>query len=94
MNGNTEIDIEKLCYDDFDATLDTEKINILKDLPYAMQIDRDSIKNTFINLYKYFKYVEPVNKIPEPFYSDWIIRCCEIEFETELTDEEMDKILK
>ena len=94
MNGNTEVDIEKLCYDDLDATLDSEKINILKDLPYAMQIDKDSIKNTFNNLYKYFKNCEPVNKIPEPFYSDWVIRCCEIEFDIELSDEVMDKILK
>ncbi len=94
MNGNILVDIEKLNYDDADSTIDCETINVLKDLPYNMQIDKDSIKNTFNNLYKYFKNYEPVCKIPEPFYSDWVIRCCEIEFNRELTDEYMDKILK
>jgi len=94
MNGYIEVDIEKLSYDEIDATIDCEKINILKDLPYAMQIDKDSIKNTFINLYKYFKNYDPINRIGEPFYSDWVIRCCEIEFNRELSDDDMDKILK
>ena len=72
-----DIIIEKaqLLYDEIPENLDdsfVQLLDILKDLPIECQIDKDNFNNTCYNLYNYFLNDETINKIPEPFYSDYV----------------------
>jgi hypothetical protein len=69
------IKLEQILYDEIPENTDDLFIqlqDILKDLPIECQIDEDNFKKTCYNLYNYFLNDETINKIPEPFYSDYV----------------------
>ena len=66
---------EEIMYNEIPENLDNLYINyknILKDLPIEMQIDENNFLKTCCNLYNYFLNDNIINKIPEPFYSDYV----------------------
>jgi len=69
------INSEQILYDEIPENTDDLFIqlqDILKDLPIECQIDEDDFNKTCYNLYNYFLEDETINKIPEPFYSDYV----------------------
>ena len=66
---------EQIMYNEIPENLDNLYINykdILKDLPIELQIDENNFNKTCCNLYNYFLNDDIINKIPEPFYSDYV----------------------
>lgn len=84
-----EISFSDFDWDEFDNAF-TENIEIMRDLPYEMQFDRENLYQTFVNLFHYFKNVDPnydpcVN-LPSPFYEDYVLSKIEHELKLEIDD--------
>ena len=66
-------DINEFIYDDFNVDF-TNKIDILKELPYEVQFNKDDLYETFLNLYKYHENNNTtIYELPSPFFEDCII---------------------
>lgn len=57
---------------------------VLKDLPYGMQINETSFKQTFTNLYYHILNQDdhPAKQLDDLFFEEYIYRCAERAFET------------
>tara|TARA_Y100001970_G_scaffold212572_1_gene259604 strand:+ start:110 stop:427 length:318 start_codon:yes stop_codon:yes gene_type:complete len=85
-----EISLGDFDWDDYDQGV-SEKINIMKDLPYEMQFDKENLYQTFYNLYHYYKNIDsnfdPCCDLPSPFFEDYILSKIEHELKIEIDDE-------
>jgi hypothetical protein len=72
-----ELEISKINYDTIEENIEDNfinKIDLLKDLPIEMQIEKDNILNTFNNLYTWYIHNDDIiSRIPNPFYSDYVL---------------------
>lgn len=72
-----ELEISKINYDTIEENIEDNfinKVNLLKDFPIEMQIEKDNILNTFNNLYTWYNHNNHiVSKIPEPFFTDYVL---------------------
>lgn len=81
-------------WDEFDAKMGTEKINILKDLPYEVQFNENDLCETFQNLYHWNRNHDSIIKdFPSPFYEDLIISQIENKFNITINDKDFYKEL-
>ena len=81
-------DINEFIYDDFNVDF-TNKIDILKELPYEVQFNKDDLYETFLNLYKYHENNNTtINELPSPFFEDCIITEIENFFTIKINDED------
>lgn len=81
-------DINEFIYDAFDSNF-TNKIDIIKDLPYQFQFEEDNLYQTFLNLYKYHENNKTnISELPSPFFEDCIITEIENFLNIKIEDEE------
>ncbi len=72
-----ELEISKINYDTIEENIEDNfinKIDLLKDLPIEMQIDKYDVMQTYHNLYNWYIHNDDIiSRIPNPFYSDYIL---------------------
>ncbi len=86
-------DINDFIYDDFNYDF-INKIDILKELPYEVQFNKDDLYETFLNLYKYHEHNKTlISELPSPFYEDCLVTEIEKYFNIKINDEEFYKDL-
>ena len=80
----SQFDYEEACFgeDDINSIFDNREY-ILKNLPYTMQIDESSFKQSFTNIYYWLlnQPQHPARQLDDLFFEEYVYRCAEKEFE-------------
>ena len=80
----SQFDYDSCPGEDDQDNMFTNNEYILKNLPYAMQIDQNSFSQTFTNLYYWLlnQPEHPAKQLDDLFFEEYILRCTELAFQS------------